>query len=77
MLAFKNETVRAVQSITYQAKNIKAISKGSDQTVCLHRLVVATTTLLEISCCGLYTDLLAALQRNASTSYNRFILVWS
>ena len=40
-------------------------------------LFVAHTTLLEISCCGSYMDLLAALKRNASTCYNWFILLWS
>ena len=51
------ETLNDVQSVAKHSENIQATSKGSDQTVCIcaggsEALLVAHTTLLEISCRG-------------------------
>ena len=38
---FKNRNSKCCSSVAYQASNIQAISKGSDQSVRMRRLVMA------------------------------------
>ena len=61
---FKKRNSKCCSSEAYQASNVQAISKGSDHSVRMRRLICAYAyahaTLLEISCCGSYMDLLDA-----------------
>ena len=80
---FTNRNSKCCSPVAYHAANIQAIIKGSDhgvRIVCAgwsEPLHITHTTLMEISCCGSYMDLFDAPNRNAPTSYNWLILLWS
>ena len=71
---FKYRNSKGYSSVAYGHRIFKQLAKALIRVcVCAgwsEPFQIAQPTLLEISCCGAYMDLLFALERNALTSCN-------